>query len=393
MNFFIPGIHPELSKAELLALNPELDVRFVTPDVIVAKPTRSMNDLTFASAGIVKAGTIFSSIETYDKETLAAILASTIEPGIGKVHLGISVYNAGGSLFSEIRRDAERLGLTLKTTLKDLGRPVRFVTSREPTLSSVVVAKNHLLDEGAEFVLIVTPEAILIGQTIFVQDFEAWGHRDFGRPERDAKSGMLPPKLARLMVNLTGQDPKNAVLWDPFCGSGTVLMESAMLEYGTVIGSDVSARAIEDTVRNLRWLKETFKTTSETILFQHDITEPIEEPLFKEVDVIVAEGYLGPPIDRHRPRSNDDHQHVTKELERLYERSLLQMTPYLKKNGVVILAIPCFQTTQGLRFLSLKLPEGLELIPFPEASGKNGGLTYLREGQRVGREIVKLRRL
>ena len=61
-----------------------------------------------------------------------------------------------------------------------------------------------------------------------MQDFEQWGARDYGRPSRDAVRGMLPPKLARMMVNLEPWRTVNthalgSVLWrgdDPIGGGG-----------------------------------------------------------------------------------------------------------------------------------------------------------------------------
>ena len=85
-----------------------------------------------------------------------------------------------------------------------------------------------------------------------IQPIESLGERDFGRPYRDAKSGMLPPKLAMMMINLAGQS-LGATILDPFCGSGTILMEAATIGYTNLMGSDISPKAIDDTRQNFAW--------------------------------------------------------------------------------------------------------------------------------------------
>lgn len=382
MNFFIPGTHPDLSKAELTALDPYLTLPITEKGVFIGQPSRPLGDLLNASAGIVKAGTIFSAVGAYDKATIASLLFATIEPGSTKVNVGISVYDAQGKAFETVQQDRERLGLELKTLLKETGRPVRLVTSKEPTLSAVVIEKNHLLDQGAEFVLIVTQDGILLGETTFVQDFEAWGARDFGRPARDAKSGMLPPKLARLMVNLTGIKPESSRLWDPFCGSGTILMEAALLGYQEIIGSDLSEKAIDDSERNLAWLERASDVTSETTLLVHDATEPLPEEL-GAMDAIVGEGYLGPSRGPDAGGRGPGFEKVKRELELLYKRALPKILSRLTKEGVAVLALPYFQTQSGNVFLQIEAPKGFTM---------NRGVLYARPHQHVGRELFTWRR-
>ena len=61
------------------------------------------------------------------------------------------------------------------------------------------------------------------------------------KPYRDMRRGMLPPKLARSLVNLAigAKSPSDMTILDPFCGTGTVLMEAMLL--GThVVGTDLA---------------------------------------------------------------------------------------------------------------------------------------------------------
>ena len=62
-----------------------------------------------------------------------------------------------------------------------------------------------------------------VSDTVFVQDFKKWSRLDYDKPHRDMKIGMLPSKLAQIMINLAGLKRLDA-FWDPFCGLGTLIM-------------------------------------------------------------------------------------------------------------------------------------------------------------------------
>ena len=140
-----------------------------------------------------------------------------------------------------------------KKRLKEGERSVRAVLGDAPALTSVQVDKNKLIEKGGELLLIVGQGALRIAKTVAVQAYEDFSARDFGRPAHDAKSGMLPPKLARMMVNLSGA-PKDEPLLDAFCGSGTILTEAADLGYRQLVGSDISEKAVADTKTNCAWI-------------------------------------------------------------------------------------------------------------------------------------------
>jgi len=65
-----------------------------------------------------------------------------------------------------------------------------------------VVEQNKLIESGIEFCLIVDKNRVFLGKTLVVQPFKDLSKRDFGRPARDDHSGMIPPKLAQMMINL-----------------------------------------------------------------------------------------------------------------------------------------------------------------------------------------------
>jgi 23S rRNA G2445 N2-methylase RlmL len=58
------------------------------------------------------------------------------------------------------------------------------------------------------------------------------------------------PTVAAAMVRLVADDRRTHTVWDPFCGSGTILAEARLAGH-TVYGSDLDAAAVAATTENL----------------------------------------------------------------------------------------------------------------------------------------------
>lgn len=358
MTYFVLGSHPQLSIAELKAVT-HCDGERVGDLFLTEDDVGSLPNVQSRLAGTVKVGSIIGSFRHWNKEEAAGLIRSMIVVRDGKVQFGISGYGNG------ISNHLKPLGLEVKSLLKADGISSRLVTSKEMELSSVVVTKNHLLNSGGEFVVISYGAEILIGQTEAVQDFEAWSARDFGRPARDAKSGMLPPKLARLMINLSGVDPSGASILDPFCGSGTVLMEAGLMGFEKLYGSDISEKAIKDTKKNLEWMK---------IGAVLEVADAQTVALPHLVDVIITEPFLGPPQRGRESKVQIDQSR--KELEMLYANAFSHLRTLLAPGSPLIVAFPVF----GGAAVVTKPPLGFEL---------QERLRYERSGQRVARDICR----
>ncbi|MEK7097523.1 MAG: methyltransferase domain-containing protein [Patescibacteria group bacterium] len=305
-----------------------------------------------------------------------------------KFKFGISHYGRG-------KLNIRPLGMEVKKYLKENGKSARWVISKEPTLSSVVVEQNKLTGKGIEFVLIshpTNPERYFVGRTLAVQPFKELSFRDFGRPARDDYSGMLPPKLAQIMINLSGADYKDKIL-DPFCGSGTVIMEALLMGYSTVLGSDISEKAINDTKKNTEWVKDNYQLSIINYqFFKKSATELSDIFTQSSIGAIVTEPYLGPQ------RGNVNVAQTAKGLEKLYSDSLLEFRNILKPGGRITMIWPILSSFRQQVFLNPKL-HGLKIInPIPEKIRDNrimkltgrSTMIYGREGQKVWREIVVL---
>ena len=60
-----------------------------------------------------------------------------------------------------------------------------------------------MVERGTDFTLIVAGDTEYFGKTVWVQDIENYSKRDYGKT-RDMEVGMLPPKLAQMMIHISG---------------------------------------------------------------------------------------------------------------------------------------------------------------------------------------------
>lgn len=405
MLFFILGSHPELSIAEIAAvIGKKSDFSRANSTVLfLDEPELFPETLQNRLGGTSKIGRIIAEMTDWNLEEATGLIAAFFPQKSARFDFGLSVYDAGNpSLAGKLRGEQKKLGMELKKTLKETGKPVRYVSSKEPALSSVIVETNRLLDSGGEFALFATKDGVLIGQTETVQDFEAWSKRDYGRPERDPKSGMLPPKLARMMVNLAGVNPEGAALLDPFCGSGTVLMEAALLGFPRLIGCDILRKAVKDTRKNMAWLNEHFGTNQEPQLFEQ-AAETLENTIQDRVDAVVTETYLGPP--RKGTETAARTEETMGQLTRMYADSFKAIYAVMKTGATAVIAFPAYAERGSEAVRTLPLRRALERLGFaienalPDSLpakmkylSRQGGLLYHRKGQRVGREILILKK-
>jgi tRNA (guanine10-N2)-dimethyltransferase len=383
MKFFVLGNNRELSVAEIEAVTGVHEFASLSGDVLLLETEQTGPQLQDRLAGTIKVGSVVGELEKWDKQACGELIAAMIDANLPRVEFGVSVYDAGDAhRAKELRKESERLGLEIKKHVKASGRPVRLVTSKDKTLSAVVITTNKLLERGGEFVLIVTPEKIFVGQTEAVQDFEAWSDRDFGRPARDAQSGMLPPKLARMMVNLSETDPIHSTLLDPFCGSGTVLMEASLMGYEKVIGSDISEKAIADTKANLDWLnaRRGAGIPPITLIVSPAQTLSIAEP----VDAIVTETYLGPAL--HGREHPEFLKQNLANLATLYRDAFGALVRLVKPGGSAVVAFPVMQMKGGEQEVATRAM--MESLGWSVVRR----LRYERAGQFVEREIFVMKK-
>ena len=112
--------------------------------------------------------------------------------------------------------------MKLKKILVRHGRSVRVVENRDAVLTTATSLHNGLSGKNERKVELIKLDDDWY-KVVGVQDIDAYSKRDQTRPARDAKVGMLPPKLAQILINLCGPLKPGSVVLDPFCGTGVVL--------------------------------------------------------------------------------------------------------------------------------------------------------------------------
>lgn len=389
--FFILGNNKALSVAELLAALDLKNSRLISPELLFWETESEIvpENLIKRLGGVIKIGVFLDKItETKShKDALLPLLGAILTNNIRDNHEGKFCF--GVSVYGESFLKSFNIGLELKKNLKEKGISSRLVTSRDSQLSSVVVTQNKLIKKGVELVLIKDGGEILLGKTLAVQPFKDLSKRDYGRPARDDESGMIPPKLAQIMLNLAEIESDQAIILDPFCGSGTILMEAALLGYENLAGTDLSPKAVADTKENLAWLKDQYDLKFKTNIFLKNATKLAESFKENSVDAVITEPYLGPQRGWH------DLKEVSRELESLYGAALKEFAKILKPHGRVVMIWPSFFGSKPISpdYYQFKI---VSPIPkeWPDCSklklSPRNTLIYGRPGQKVFREIVIL---
>ncbi len=372
-HFLLAGIHPELTLAEAEAVLVTKIEHRMGPMLFVDQTGFDGAALQERLAGVVKLGDVLfeADLENLEVKALAEQLADQIDvrPRDQRVLFGLTVLGSSKDIFA-----LKKLPIELKRTLQDRKRSVRWVTGDHGEISPAAVAKLKLTTEGYDFVIGVSGKKAVVGLTTHVQNADAWSLRDFGRPFRDAKTGMLPPKLARLMINLAtgdGQDLKS--LLDPFCGGGTVLMEAAMMfPDARIVGSDIDSIQLGGSKENFGWLNQEglVSLSSEPTLFVSP-AKNLERELKQTFDAIVTEGYLGEALRGHemRPFLMKNKENV----EQVWKDALPVLAKLLNPGGRLVCVWPEFVV-------------GKEVVT-TDVSGaaKSAGLTILRSDLKYGR--------
>lgn len=388
------GRQPAIGLAELESLFGADKIRPLV-DGIAAIDVRSADFPIDQLGNIVKAGkfitelpyTEWGKIESY---LLKELPKHTCCKPPGKIKLGLSLY---GFNINPQRINAS--GLKFKKVIKNPssgasdGRSVRIVPNKTSELNAAQVIHNQLTGPtGIDLMIIKHGQKTLLAQAFAVQDIQAYAARDQARPKRDARVGMLPPKLAQTIINLAAplHSDKN-ILLDPFCGTGVILQEALLMGLN-VYGTDIDARMIEYAEQNIDWLD------AQTNHIKTNQTRTIEiadacSYTWQKFDTVACETYLGQAFSG-QPNTEKLNQ-VIAAVNTIHKKFLNNVARQTKPGFRMCLAVPAWFTNNSIKHLSIldHLTDiGYTRISFVHA--KQNDLIYHREGQIVGRELVTL---
>lgn len=408
------GHQPRISLAELSASVPGFVFRSVLKDSIVLFESPVELDAAFLDTlgGIV----ILARRVTDQAVTLAevpSILLSELKDAKrGKVVFALRTFLMPKQTIHTLYRQC-------KESLRKQGRPSRYVGSEREPAAPVLLRDAGLLDpkRGCELVLLYEGDeeenrTLWVGHTVWAQDVNAYAKRDIGKPVRDTTVGLLPPKLAQILLNLGGWLARNCqtplpdpakkrakqeeplTVFDPFCGTGVIPMECLMRRWN-VLASDIAQKAVSGCGKNLEWLRKEMKILkkdADATVWKQDALKPFV--LKKLPDTVVTETTLGPALEE-RPSQKSAAKMKT-ELEKL-EAAFIENCAKTLPGVPLALTWPFWKIKNETIFLEHALDAAhragytATLPPGIEPTRENRlSLLYRRPDQFVGREIVLL---
>lgn len=389
------GHGKELAKAEIESLSgrnsivDEVDDGFVVEENL-ENPNERLNRM----GGIVRIMEVVQSGPAHMplnfEEWVSKAIKDEFKGYKGKMRYGLSMH-------PKSEKTLKKILISSKKNLKELGN-LRFVNKDFENLSSVQAWHEHLLKPGAvELHLFKSASQWYLGKTVVIQDFEWYSKRDYGRPARSAKNGMFPPKLAQILINLAQPTPETTI-FDPFCGSGTVLQEAFLMDLPSW-GSDIDQQLISDCKANFDWLlysDEFYEHLNQSpkamayVLLTQDATKLKEgESLPKSPFVIVSETYLGPPLNQ--PPDSKKLKTIQNEVEDLYKAFFKNLRVQITEPVLMIFTAPYHRIGEDRVFLPhlpAILDEYTQIIPL--SRNDRPSLSFERKDQLVSREIWKV---
>ena len=268
-----------------LSENLSFEVLAISPEILLLELSKEIkSDFVLSQlGGTIKIGRIFYFSKN-KKDFSPSLLAGLLKIKSSKVVFGISVYKTEKEAIAYSKKLVKDIAMQLKKFLKKENRLVRWVSSSRNPLSSVIVKKNHLLEKGGEIILLSGKNGDYLGKTLSLQEFADYSFRDYHRPFRDISLGMIPPKLAKMMINFS-QLKKDEIILDPFCGSGTILQEAILMGFNHLIGADKDNFALKRTAENLEWLFQNYSLKKRKIKLIKEIEKDLP-PIFADPKAI-----------------------------------------------------------------------------------------------------------
>lgn len=373
----ILGRQPELSLAELESCFGAGSVTPLSTDAAeVDAPKIDIDRL----GGSQKIGKVLADLNGLRIDELPSALVPHLPKSDHKINFGLSLYGTKQS-----GHEVGRLALTVKKLAKKNNIRLRTVPNPQPSLSTAQVMHNQLTrEDNVELMAAFASQKVILARTIGVQNIDAYRQRDVERPARDARVGMLPPKLAQIMLNLARVEPGQTVL-DPFAGTGVVLQEALLLGAGAY-GSDISERMVKMCESNLLWLAKHHSLPSAN--YYLEAADARIRRWLPPVDAVVSELHLGPPL--FRPPAAVELKKIQTEADSLLRDFLKNLQPQLASGTRLVLAIPAWQVAGRLHHLTSV--DQIETLGYNPVSLKHAQqpLVYVREDQIVARQLLVL---
>lgn len=378
------GSHPQLSLAELESVFgvDRVTALSTTVAIIDPQPDISPEQIQAILGGTVKiAVPIVIQKKLSEPEILDSISKFLLTQDSDKIEFAVAEFDRDHLPKIELAKIKKFLS-------KETSKTVRYVEGNRSGLSASILLHHPEIYEV--WVCRDRTGLTYLAHTLTVQNIDAWTLRDRGKPEVERKRGLLPPKLARIMLNLglgknsfaQYETKADITLLDPFCGIGTIPLEALALGITQIWGSDLDPEAISQSEQNLEWYTRQVATTQQTQasvkFITADATQLDQFLPNSSVSLLVTEPFLGKQTPD--PRKIAD---IAKGLERLYLGAFKSWRTILKPHAKIVIIFP--------NWSQLKYPHNWQDLVQKLANigynqtGKT--VAYARPGARVVREI------
>ncbi|MFW6176103.1 MAG: methyltransferase [Thermoplasmatota archaeon] len=173
-------------------------------------------------------------------------------------------------------------------------------------IGDIVSKKNKIdLDNPDHELLALISDKCAVGKIIYETDKDKFKSREVkNRPFFSPIS--LEPKYARAMINLA-RVKKGDRIHDPFCGTGGILIEGALMNF-SMTGGDIDSDMVQGCKTNLK------KFGCRGEIKKGDVSETIPD----KIDAVVTD----PPYGRASTTSGEDKEEIYKRLFRTCENRL-----------------------------------------------------------------------
>jgi len=386
------GRQPELSIAELERVF--TDVRWFSSRTALITSPKIQPDIQ-RLGGSQKIGRVITTLNTTDWRRVSdAIVKHYTQEWAGadgKITLGLSAYD-----FTVSPRDVQKVGLILKSKLKQRGTSLRLIPNQDAALSTATAHHNKLGLSASKVELIIVKgrHETVVAESCGAQNITALAARDQGRPRRDAFVGMLPPKLAQIMINLavgpsalaTNEERSALTVLDPFCGTGVLLQEAMLLGF-SAYGTDLSEKMVRYTTENLEWLERTAHTQ---VTWRVSEGDAMDTHWKQPITAVASEAYLGQPFSA--PPSASKLTEVQGNCNHIIGSFLKNLASQLEPGTVAVIGVPAWRASDGT-FTHLPLTKNLAKYGFTRyilTTVDSAALLYARPDQVVARELLIL---
>jgi tRNA G10 N-methylase Trm11 len=403
MYTFFLGTNTALSAGEIAAVLLRLGVAF-TVETITEQFVRISSSEPLPTNLIKNLGgtiRISEDVATWNHMPSAEEIVEALQPlppkwdmGIGQVSMSLNI---------------RKVGIEVKKAARQQGSKVSFVEPKAGAslLNAAQVIFNKLTSlPNAELIFMKSGENIILVRTVAVQDITTYELRDTLRPARDARVGLLPPKLAQIMINLgLPRTPENTpTVYDPFCGMGTILQEAWLMGFAS-IGTDISERMVSSAHENIEYLSKQFSVSEnlKPLIFHHDATSPaFPEDVRNKKLTIVTEPFLGTPLSR--PLSPTEATQFYESVTPLYHQFFTNIKSILTKNSRLLVLLPAPRIRENGKDTFTPLPRifldeiakvgyrKAQLIPKEISDVSTAGITepvlYARPDALIARELT-----